>query len=194
MLRRAIPILEEPVDVPAVKPHPGLGVSLLQELDQSPGERRVRRGAVVRGSQQLEADVAPERLGPSFHRLPGSGPGMACVQEHQQAGVVPPELDSVLDEFREVDRPVRCRFGRVGWHEIEVPGQLVGELAMADVRQDQGCSRPGRLLDGRLDRDLNLADRRVQEQPGRAAFERDADAFAWPRMVQQRVEAFSDPR
>ena len=53
--------------------------------------------------------------------------------------------------------------------------------------------RPGRLLDGRLDRELNLADLRVQEQPGWAAFERDADAFAWPRMDQQRVESFGDP-
>ena len=46
----------------------------------------------------------------------------------------------------------------------------------------------------RLDRGLGLGDRRVEEQAGRAAFERDADALARARMDQQRVEAFGDLR
>ena len=68
---------------------------------------------------------------------------MACVQEHQQAGVVLPKLDSVLDEIREVDRAVRGRPGRVGRHQIEVPGPFVRELAMANVARIKDLP-PGR--------------------------------------------------
>ena len=129
-----------------------------------------------------------------LHRLPGPRPGVTGVEEHEQAAVVPSKLDAVLDEHREVDRLVRCRLGRVCRHEVEVPAHLVGELAVADVRQDQGGAGLGRFLDGRLDRDLGLVDRRVEEQAGRAAFERDADALARARMDQQRVEALGDLR
>ena len=73
-----------------------------------------------------------------FHRLPGPRPGVACVQEHEQPGVVLPALEPVLDELGEVDRIIRRRLGRVGRHEVEVPAPLVGELAVADIRENEG--------------------------------------------------------
>jgi hypothetical protein len=68
-----------------------------------------------------------------------------------------------------MDRPALGQPVGVGRHQVEVPAHLVGEFAVADVGEDQGGARPGRLADGHLDRVLGLVHRRVEEQPGRAS-------------------------
>ena len=89
VLRGAIPIPEKAVDVLTADSLWSLRISALEELDDGSGERRVGRGAVVSGGQQLEVDVSFQGLGPGFHRLPGPRPGVTGVEEHDQAAAVP---------------------------------------------------------------------------------------------------------
>ena len=154
VLGRPMLPLEPGVDVPTLDTFGGLRVAAFEEFDQVTGERCVGGGAVVGGGEQLEAEVAPSGDRPTIHRLPGGDPGVAGIQEDHQDDMVLMILesrDAPVDEFRELERPEIGQIVGVGGHQVEVATHLVGELAVADVGEDQGGVCPGRLFNGGLD-------------------------------------------